>query len=84
MQFIYFSESISDETGIEHTTYGIKTINEKNPISINDITLEKDCIEKLCKILNDNEIERCHIMDIVRDFVSLINTPKISKSLICF
>lgn len=82
MQFVYFDEDISDETGVKYIAYGIKTINEKNPISISDITLEKDCIENLCQLLNGNDIERCHIMDIVKDFVCSINTLKIKGSLI--
>lgn len=82
MQFVYFSQELFDEAGAVYTAYGIKSINDKESIFVKDITLKKDCIEKLCDMLNSNQIERCHIPEIIQDFICSINTVKIKRSLI--
>ena len=56
---------VTDEDGVKHETYGI-SFDDKN---IYDISTEKDKVEKLIKLCNENDASPLHINDIIEDFL---------------
>ncbi len=56
---------IKAEDDTSRITYGIKSEN----FSFNDLSCDKNKIEKLCQMCNDKDLNECHISDIIQDFL---------------
>ena len=61
---------IKTEENVEYTTYGIKSEN----FCFNDLCDDKEKIEKLVSLCNENNLDECHINDVVQDFLVFIDT----------
>lgn len=59
--------TIFSENGTEYETYGIS----KGSTTINDITLNKDKIETLVRLLNELDLSEAHASDVVEDFMAV-------------
>lgn len=59
--------TIISENGTEYETYGIS----KGRTTINDITLNKDKIESLVRLLNELDLSEVHASDVVEDFMAV-------------
>lgn len=59
--------TIISENGTEYETYGIS----KGSTTINDITLNKDKIESLVRLLNELDLSEVHASDVVEDFMAV-------------
>ncbi|MBQ7128906.1 MAG: hypothetical protein IJO19_02845 [Clostridia bacterium] len=63
--FLLNETVIEDEEGKIWNTYGI-TFND---IIINDISTEKEKIEKLVSLCNELDLSPIHIYDVIEDFL---------------
>ena len=60
----------TDETGENHTTYGIITIiNGETILSIPDISADKEKLEKLISTMNKYNLSVIHLHDVIEDFL---------------
>lgn len=83
MRYVYFSESVTDETGNRFRIYGIKWRDALGrERCIKDITFVRKQAEYLCSVLNANDIDENEVHDVVADFICELHTKAVKKPLI--
>lgn len=69
-------EKIVEAPGEALTAYGIITPDGER---IDDITFSRDSAQRLVRMLNENEVESCHVRDVIDDFLFEETTLSIKR-----
>ena len=65
-------DEIEDEEGRRFTVYGFNVISKDNIESYPDIFFERDTAENFIEVLNNSDIDKKHIPEIVDDIVCAV------------
>ena len=67
-----FCEKLSSEEGREYNGYGIKAeVGENQSLCVSDVTDDREALEALVRLCNDEGLDPIHIYDVIEDFLAL-------------
>lgn len=70
VEYKIFTQEVYNSACGFYTTYGIIAFDDgKRSITIGDITLNRESIEKMVYKFNENRLELCHLREAIEDFL---------------
>ena len=69
-EYLPKDETCYDDDIGRYVTYGITVrCDGEEVLSISDISTDKEKVERLAKLCNDNQLSICHIYDVIEDIL---------------
>ncbi len=74
-QFRRISTIYRSPDGDSVRTYGVEMVSAQAVVEFPDVDLSAEAVDRLIRLLRENDVEGCHFDDVVTDYIERLATP---------